>query len=125
MSSDYQQVRLEFPTNFELDGDILYRTTPLGKRLYSVPYTVDEHGLIIPDIQIYKHKATGTEIIYSNNLTHFLDEFNYNKIIFSEQGTSDKANLLRQLNESVNKTARSKVQILLKIANQRINNKLK
>jgi hypothetical protein len=50
MSSDYQQVRLEFPTNFELDGDVLYRTTPLGKRLYSVPYTVNEYGLITPDI---------------------------------------------------------------------------
>ena len=37
-----------------INGETLYRITPLGKRLYSVPYTVSEAGNVIPNIKIYK-----------------------------------------------------------------------
>ena len=134
-----QEVQLEFPTNFEWNGEILYRITPLGKRLYSVPYTTDETGNIIPDIRVFKDKATGTEVIYSKNLTHFLDEFNYTGIVFSRRNpfnkndfdsdeeynlalTNYKLDLLKQLDSSTNKTAIRKINNIVKIVGQRTDN---
>ena len=132
-----QEVQLEFPTNFEWDGEVLYRITPLGKRLYSVPYTTDETGNVIPDIRVFKDKATGTEIIYSRNLTHFLDEFNYTGIVFSqripftkEDYEDDyeqalltyKRDLLRQINSSNNKSAVRKINSLIRRGSDIVNN---
>ena len=132
-----QEVQLEFPTNFELDGEVLYRITPLGKRLYSVPYTTDETGNIIPDIRVFKDKATGTEVIYSRNLTHFLDEFNYTGIVFSQRVPftkedyeeeyeqallTYKLDLLKQINSSNNKSAVRKINSLAKLFSDIINN---
>ena len=136
-----QEVLLEFPTNFEWDGEVLYRITPLGKRLYSVPYTVDETGNVIPDIRVFKDKATGTEVIYSKNLTHFLDEFNYNGIVFSQRFPFNKDDfeseeeyketlyaykreILKQLYSSNNKTAIRKINNLSKLGSNIINNHL-
>ena len=136
-----QEVSLEFPTNFEWDGEVLYRITPLGKRLYSVPYTVDETGNVIPDIRVFKDKATGTEVIYSKNLTHFLDEFNYNGIVFSQRFPFNKDDfeseeeyketlyaykreILKQLDSSNNKTAIRKINNLSKLGSNIINNHL-
>ena len=136
-----QEVSLEFPTNFEWDGEVLYRITPLGKRLYSVPYTVDETGNVIPDIRVFKDKATGTEVIYSKNLTHFLDEFNYNGIVFSQRFPFNKDDfeseeeyketlyaykreILKQLDSSTNKTAIRKINSLSKLGSNIINNHL-
>lgn len=134
-----QEVQLEFPTNFEWDGEILYRITPLGKRLYSVPYTTDETGNVIPDIRVFKDKATGTEVIYSRNLTHFLDEFNYTGIVFSQRipFTKEdyeeeyeqalltyKLDLLKQINSSNNKSAMRKINSLIRLSSDIVNNNL-
>lgn len=134
-----QEVQLEFPTNFEWDGEILYRITPLGKRLYSVPYSIDETGNVIPDIRVFKDKASGVEVIYSRNLTHFLDEFNYTGIVFSSRVpfTEDdyeeeyeqalltyKRDLLRQIDSSNNKSAIRKINSLKNIASDIVNNNL-
>jgi hypothetical protein len=119
----------------------LYSITPLGKRLYSVPYTVDETGNVIPDIRVFKDKATGTEVIYSKNLTHFLDEFNYNGIVFSQRFPFSKDDfeseeeyketlyaykreILKQLYSSNNKTAIRKINNLSKLGSNIINNHL-
>lgn len=134
-----QEVQLEFPTNFEWDGEVLYRITPLGKRLYSVPYTTDETGNVIPDIRVFKDKASGTEVIYSRNLTHFLDEFNYNGIVFSQRipFTKEdykeeyeqalltyKLDLLKQINSSNNKSAVRKINSLIRLSSDIVNNNL-
>lgn len=134
-----QEVQLEFPTNFEWDGEILYRITPTGKRLYSVPYSVDKTGNVIPDIRVFKDKATGTEVIYSRNLTHFLDEFNYTGVVFSQRipftredyeedyeqaFLTYKKDLLRQINSSNNKTAIRKINTLVRISSDIVNNNL-
>ena len=102
----------------EIDGDVLYRITPEGERLYSIPYHLGENGRIIPDVQIYR-TFDGEEIIYSNNLSHFLDEFNYNQIVFSPNGQGDKGTLLTQLNNSSNKVARRKINSIVKNVNRR------
>lgn len=102
----------------EIDGDVLYRITPEGERLYSIPYHLGENGRIIPDVQIYR-TFDGEEIIYSNNLSHFLDEFNYNQIVFSPDGQGDKGTLLTQLNNSSNKVARRKINSIVKNVNRR------
>lgn len=102
----------------EIDGDVLYRITPEGERLYSIPYHLGENGRIIPDVQIYR-TFDGEEIIYSNNLSHFLDEFNYNQIVFSPDGQGDKGTLLTQLNNSSNKVARRKINSIVKNVNKR------
>lgn len=102
----------------EIDGDVLYRITPEGERLYSIPYHLGENGRIIPDVQIYR-TFDGEEIIYSNNLSHFLDEFNYNQIVFSPDGQGDKGTLLTQLNNSSNKVAGRKINSIVKNVNRR------
>lgn len=101
----------------EIDGDVLYRITPEGERLYSIPYHLGENGRIIPDVQIYR-TFDGEEIIYSNNLSHFLDEFNYNQIVFSPDGQGDKGTLLTQLNNSSNKVAGRKINSIIKNVNR-------
>ena len=133
-----QEVPLEFPTNFELDGEVLYRVTPLGKRLYSVPYTTDDTGNIIPDIRVFKDKATGIEVIYSRNLTNFLDEFNYSEIVFSQRIPFElddfdsqeeykqallnyKGDLLRQVHQSNNRTAIRKINQFVNVSTNRVN----
>lgn len=102
----------------EIDGDVLYRITPEGERLYSIPYHLGENGRIIPDVQIYR-TFDEEEVIYSNNLSHFLDEFNYNQIVFSPDGQGDKGILLTQLNNSSNKVAGRKINSIVKNVNRR------
>lgn len=133
-----QEVQLEFPTNFEWDGDVLYRITPLGKRLYSVPYTTDRTGNVVPDIRVFKDKSTGIEVIYSRNLTHFLDEFNYSELVFSQRIPFDsddyeseeeykqallnyKGDLLRQVYQSNNRTAIRKINQFVNVSTNRVN----
>lgn len=113
------------PVNFdiEVDGDVVYRITPDGQRMYSIPYHLGENGTIIRDVQIYR-TFDGQEVIYSNNLSHFLDEFNYSHIIFSANGTGDKSQILRQLDESTNKTARRKLDLITKVINNRYQNRI-
>lgn len=104
--------------DFEIDGDIVYRITPDGQRLYSIPYHLGANGRIIPDVQIYR-TFDGQEIIYSDNLTHFLDEFKYSHIIFSADSQGDKRQILKQLDESTNKTVRRKLDFITRIINNR------
>ena len=108
----------------EIDGDVVYRITPEGQRLYSIPYHSGENGTIIPDIEVYR-TFDGQEIIYSNNLAHFLDEFNYNQIIFSSDSQGDKSEILKQLDESTNKTVRRKLDLITRIINNRYQNRIK
>ena len=108
----------------EIDGDVVYRITPEGQRLYSIPYHSGENGTIIPDIEVYR-TFDGQEIIYSNNLAHFLDEFNYNQIIFSSDSQGDKSEILKQLDESTHKTVRRKLDLITRIINNRYQNRIK
>lgn len=107
----------------EIDGDVVYRVTPEGERLYSIPYHLGENGRIIPDVQIYR-TFDGQEVIYSNNLAHFLDEFNYSHIIFSSDSQGDKSKILKQLDESTNKTVRRKLDFITKIINNRYQSRI-
>lgn len=102
--------------NREIDGDVMYRLSPNGERLYSIPYTIDNDGKYIPDIQVYK-TIEGQEIIYSNNLEHFLDEFSYNTIIISNN-ENDKLPILQALNQSDNTVAKRKVDFIVRIVNR-------
>lgn len=105
----------------EIDGDTLYRVTPQGNRLYSIPYHLIDNKYI-PDVQIYR-TSDGTEIIYSNNLTHFLDEFSYNAIVIAGQENTNKEEILKQLNDSSNKSARRKIDFITRIIGKRIKRK--
>ena len=104
--------------DFEIDGDIVYRITPEGQRLYSIPYHLGPNGRVIPDVQIYR-TFDGQDIIYSDNLAHFLDEFKYSHIIFSADSQGDKRQILKQLDESTNKTVRRKLDFITRIINNR------
>lgn len=104
---------------WDADGDTIYRVEPgTSTKLYSLPYHLGENGKIILDVEVYR-TFDGQEIIYSNNLAHFLDEFNYNQIIFSSDSQGDKSEILKQLNESTNKTVRGKLDFITRIINNR------
>lgn len=105
----------------EIDGDTLYRVTPQGRRLYAIPYHLID-GKYIPDVQVYR-TIDGEEIIYSNNLTHFLNEFSYNAVVIAGQENTSKEEILKQLNDSSNKSAKRKIDFITRIMNKRIKRK--
>jgi hypothetical protein len=55
---------------------------------YDIPFTYDEEGRAIPNVRIFKD-STGQEIIYTNNITFFLDNLHYNKILVSSNITDN------------------------------------
>lgn len=120
---DFDLTKVNIET--EIDGDIMYRITPEGgRRLYSIPYTINSEGKYIPNINIYQ-TFDGQEIIYSDNLSYFLDEFSYNDILISNNPNSDKTLLFQTLNNSSNKTVRRKLDFLTRIANKQYQNQLR
>lgn len=108
----------------EIDGDTMYRITPEGRRLYSIPYTIDSEGKYIPNIEVYQ-TFDGQEIIYSDNISYFLDEFSYNDLLISNNPNSNKKLLFEAINNSSNKTCKRKLDFLTRIANKQYQKQLR
>lgn len=114
VSENLTRVNLET----EIDNDVLYRITPEGRRLYTIPYHLNQNKKIVPEVEIYK-TYDGNEIIYSHNLTHFLNEFSYNSVIITNSGQNTE--ILRQLNNSDNTTAKRKVDLINRVISKQFN----
>ena len=108
----------------EIDGDTMYRITPEGRRLYSIPYTIDSEGKYIPNIEVYQ-TFDGQEIIYSDNISYFLDEFSYNDLLISNNPNSNKKLLFEAINNSSNTTCKRKLDFLTRIANKQYQKQLR
>jgi len=49
---DFDLTRVNIET--EIDGDTMYRITPEGRRLYSIPYHINDEGKYVPGLQVYR-----------------------------------------------------------------------
>ena len=100
--SDLQPISDEqFYNNLDWVGEKCYRLDFDGHRLYELPYT-KENGKITFNAKIYTD-SKGNEIIYTNNITNFVNNLNYNNIEFSPHIlNSDLIKVLQQIGDSKN-----------------------
>lgn len=89
----------------DMEGEHMFRIDSEGKKMYEIPYYKNENGKLIPAINIRKHR-NGAEVISTQDITMFLDQFNYQDIEISSQADDQTKIMLRQLmQDSTNETA--------------------
>ena len=92
------------------ENGILYRSEN-GKKLYP----------ITENTKIFKSR-NGTEVISTDNLTDFLDYFNYNNIQFGNVREEDLGVILSQINNSTNSVSQSLIERVVNITKTRTKN---
>ncbi len=106
----------------EVVGEALYRLHPeTKKRMYQIPSKKDENGIIVPNCEIIKTK-NGTEIIYTNDFNTILDQMEYNSIAFGDLSKIELSTLrdiLLQLEQSTNSSAKAKAQYVINAVNEK------
>ena len=89
------------------ENGVLYRSEN-GKKLYP----------ITENTKVFRSK-NGTEIISTDNLTAFLDYFNYNNIQFGNIREEDLGSILSQINNSTNEVSQNLIERIVDIARVR------
>lgn len=92
------------------ENGVLYRSEN-GKKLYP----------ITENTKIFRSK-NGTEIISTDNLTQFLDYFNYNNVQFGNVREEDLGSILSQINSSTNEVSQNLIERIVNIARVRTKN---
>lgn len=101
----------------EVFGDALYRVDQYGKKLYQIP-AKEEQGKLVPNCKIIK-TFNGVEIIQTDDFLTILESETYTSVSFGSLDDNSK-NVLLQLEQSSNESAKNKVKQILNTVNSRL-----
>lgn len=106
--------------NYDVIGGVLYRVDSNGKKMYQVP-SKEENGKLVPNCRILK-TANGVEVIETTDFLTILEQGGYNTITFGnfENSSSYIRDILEQLEQSSDKSAKNKVKYILNAISKKV-----